>query len=102
MNRENRNFDDTYWRERNDRSYEDRSILRYLPQLNAAIADLRADPVLGPLHDTCVRLHRDKRDQLMTDPTYAGLYGHLRDLPPYPPGEFDLMTELGLDKELTL
>ncbi|SMX28014.1 hypothetical protein TRP8649_02126 [Pelagimonas phthalicica] len=99
VNRENRNFDDTYWKERNDGSYEDRSILRYLPDLNAAMDAFRADPVIGPLHEDCVRLHREKRDQLMADQTYAGLYGHLRELPPYPPGEYELMLELGLEPE---
>lgn len=96
VNRENRNFDDTYWRERNDRSFQDRSILRHAPRLEAAMSALRADPVIGPLHSECVRLHRQKRDQLMADPAYAGLYTHLRDLPPYPPGEYELMRELGL------
>lgn len=98
VNRENRNFDDTYWRERNDPSYEDRSILRYLPELTKAMDRYREDPVIGPLHEEAVRLHREKRDQLMADPTYAELYAHLKDLPTYPPGEYELMVELGLDK----
>lgn len=32
VNREHRNFDDSYWRERNDDAYEDLSIQRYLPR----------------------------------------------------------------------
>lgn len=96
VNRENRNFDDTYWRERNDPSYKDCSILRYAPALNAAMAGFRADPVIGPLHAACVRLHRHKRDQLLENPEYSGLFAHLRDLPPYPPGEYELMRDLGI------
>lgn len=40
VNRENRAFDDTYWRERNDAAWEDTSIQKYLPP---AHRDVRAD-----------------------------------------------------------
>ena len=40
MNRENRDFDDTYWRERNDPAWEDTSIQRYLPALEVALEEL--------------------------------------------------------------
>ncbi len=96
VNREGRVFDDTYWRERNDRAHEDTSILRHLPALEKALAELKADPVIGRLHDNCVRLHREKRDELMALPAYAEMHAHLRDLPPYPPGEYELIVELGL------
>lgn len=96
VNRDNRDFDDTYWRERNDPAFEDTSILRSAPDLRRALEALHADPVIGPLHDACVRLHQQKRDQLMANPDYAALFARLRDLPSYPPGEYELMQDLGL------
>ncbi|EBA09661.1 hypothetical protein SSE37_07633 [Sagittula stellata E-37] len=96
VNREGRVFDDTYWRERNDRAFRDTSIHRYLPALRKALAKLKADPTIARLHDDCVRLHREKRDALMAMPAYAEMHAHLRDLPPFPPGEYELMVELGL------
>ncbi|KPP88724.1 MAG: Glycosyl transferase family 2 [Rhodobacteraceae bacterium HLUCCO07] len=96
VNRENRAFDDTYWRERNDPAWEDISIRRYLPALDAALAELKADRTIRELHDEAVRRHREKRDQLMTQARYAEMYAHLKGLPTYPPGEYELMQELGL------
>ena len=96
VNREGRAFDDAYWRERNDPAWEDTSILRYLPALNAALAELKSDPELAGMHEDCVRLHRARRDALMEQPAYAEMFAHLKDLPPYPPGEMELMQELGL------
>ncbi|MBY6114646.1 glycosyltransferase family 2 protein [Mameliella alba] len=96
VNREGRVFDDTYWRERNDAGYEDRSILRYLPALEDALDRIKSDPEIARLHGECVRLHREKRDALMTQPAYAEMYAHLAALPALPPGEAELMEALGL------
>lgn len=96
VNRENRSFDDTYWRERNDPAWEDTSIHRYLPALDTALAELKADKAICELHDESVRLHREKRDQLMARADYAEMHAHLKGLPTYPPGEYELMKELGL------
>ncbi|MFW2587493.1 glycosyltransferase family 2 protein [Sagittula sp. SSi028] len=96
VNRENRAFDDTYWRERNDPAWQDRSILRYLPKLEAALAALKADAQIGALHEAAVTAHRAKRDALMAQPAYAEMFAHLKSLPTYPPGEYELMQELGL------
>jgi hypothetical protein len=96
VNREGRVFDDSYWRERNDPAWEDTSILRYLPRLEAALAELKADPEIGALHAACVRAHRARSDALMAQPAYAEMFTHLKDLPAYPPGERELMRELGL------
>ncbi len=56
VNRENRAFDLTYWRERNDAAYEDRSIQRYLPDLKQALSALKADPEIKAAHEYCVRV----------------------------------------------
>ncbi|WP_425070939.1 glycosyltransferase family 2 protein [Sagittula sp. S175] len=96
VNRENRAFDDTYWRERNDPSYQDTSIHRYLPALTAALDTLKADAQIGALHAASVAAHKAKRDDLMAQPAYAEMYRHLNALPTYPPGEYELMMELGL------
>ncbi len=96
VNRENRAFDDTYWRERNDPAWEDLSIRRYLPALKKALAGMKADPQIGPLHQACVAAHVARRDALMAQEDYAAMYAHLRGLPELPPGERELMKELGL------
>lgn len=95
VNRENRAFDDTYWRERNDPAYEDRSILRYLPALTEALAALKADPEIAALHDACCTAHRARAKALRAQPEYEQMAAHLKALPPYPPEEWALMQILG-------
>ncbi|MGR3541708.1 MAG: glycosyltransferase family 2 protein [Hasllibacter sp.] len=94
VNRENRTFDDTYWRERNDAAREDRSILRHLPRLRAEIARLKALDGIAALHDACVAAHRAKEERLMTD--WADLADRLRAAPTIPPAELALIEELAL------
>lgn len=96
VNRENRAFDDTYWRERNDAAYEDLSIRRYLPPLEAALAELKSDPEIAALHADCVRLHREKRDALLNQPAYQAMHDQLRAAPTLPPQEEELLRDLGL------
>lgn len=96
VNRDGREFDDTYWRERNDPAVEDVSILRYQPRLLNALDRLRQDPQINALHGDCVRLHRERRDALMAQPAYAEMYDHLAGLPLLPPGEAELAETLGL------
>ncbi|WP_424986132.1 glycosyltransferase family 2 protein [Microbulbifer sp. S227A] len=96
VNRENRAFDDTYWRERNDAAHEDRSILRHLPALKAAMAQLRGDPEIDALHRDCVARHRARRDALLRDPAYRDMRTQLRKAGPLPPQEEALIATLGL------
>lgn len=96
VNRENRAFDDTYWRERNDPAYEDRSIQRMLPALEAEIARLRADPEIDALHQEMVALHRDKRDSLLERPEYQQMRVDLKAASTLPPQEEALLRELDL------
>ncbi|MGR3803524.1 glycosyltransferase family 2 protein [Marinibacterium profundimaris] len=97
VNREGRAFDDTYWRERNDPAWEDLSIRRYLPALEAALAELKADPEIAALHDSAVRLHVEKRDALLAHPDYREMQAQLRAAPALPPQESALMDALGID-----
>jgi hypothetical protein len=96
VNRENRAFDDTYWRERNDAAVEDTSIQRYLPQLEAEMARLRADPVIDALHLECVGLHRARRDALLERAEYRAMRAQLQAASALPPQEEALLRELGL------
>ncbi|MFC3615863.1 glycosyltransferase family 2 protein [Lutimaribacter marinistellae] len=96
VNRENRAFDDSYWRERNDPAWQDLSIGRYLPRLQSALAELKSDPEIGQLHAEAVRLHRAKRDELLTKPQYRDMQEHLRTAPTLPPAEIELLSELGI------
>ena len=96
VNREHRAFDDTYWRERNDPAFEDTSIHRYLPALEAALAELKADPEIGALHDRCVAAHKARRDALLTQKDYRAMADQLRAASLLPPQEEAMLTALGL------
>lgn len=91
VNRENRDFDDTYWRERNDPAWQDTSIRRYLPRVKKEMAALMADPETRALHEEAVAAHRATRDRLMQDPGYAALHDRLSSLPTQSPKELDLI-----------
>ena len=96
VNRENRAFDDSYWRERNDAAFEDTSIARYLPDLHLALAELKSDPEIARLHETSVQLHRQKRDDLLKQPAYQEMQSQLRQASTLPPQEEALLEKLGL------
>ncbi|MEL7133630.1 MAG: glycosyltransferase family 2 protein [Pseudomonadota bacterium] len=96
VNRENRAFDDKYWRERNDAAWEDTSIWRYLPALKDALTELKADREIEALHDTCVRLHIAKRDELLAQPRYQAMRAQLQAASPLPPQEEAMLIALGL------
>ena len=96
VNRENRAFDDTYWRERNDPAWEDKSILRYLPALKKALAELKKDKEIGALHRLTVERHIAKRDALLAKPEYQHMQEQLRAASTLPPQEEAMLIELGL------
>ncbi|MEB3831190.1 glycosyltransferase family 2 protein [Phormidium sp. CCY1219] len=96
VNRENRAFDDTYWRERNDPAWEDRSIQRMLPALHDALAELKADPEIARLHAECVARHLARRDALLADPAYQQMRAQLQAAAPLPPQEDAMLQRLGL------
>ncbi|WP_223424244.1 glycosyltransferase family 2 protein [Tateyamaria pelophila] len=96
VNRENRAFDDTYWRERNDPAWKDTSIRRYLPALRKALAELKQDKEIKALHDEAVRQHIAKRDALLAKPEYVAMQAHLRTAPILPPQEEAMLIQLGL------
>ena len=97
VNRENRAFDLTYWRERNDAAYEDRSIQRYLPDLKQALSALKADPEIKAAHEYCVRSHRSRKSSLLKQPSYRKLRDQLQIADTRPPQETDLLAEMGLE-----
>jgi hypothetical protein len=66
-----------YWRRRNYLTEEDTRLLHLLPRLEAGIAGLKADPVLGRLHAEAVAWHRAKIAALKGDPDYARLFDDL-------------------------
>ena len=91
VNRENRAFDDTYWRERNDDAFEDLSIQKYLPALEAELANLKNDPEIKVLHDEAVAAHEATLKRLMKDPDYKALRKQLKSVPKISPQELALM-----------
>lgn len=95
VNRENRAFDNGYWRDRNDAAWQDLSIRRYLPALTKAMADLREDARIADAHQACVAAHRAKRDALMAQPAYQKLAAQLDACPALPPSEAKLRETLG-------
>ncbi|MFT5343206.1 MAG: hypothetical protein ACI9BH_002425 [Paracoccaceae bacterium] len=96
VNRENRAFDDTYWRERNDPAYVDTSISRYLPELMAALDELKSDPEIAALHDEAVQLHQARRDELLKQRDYQDMQTQLRAASKLPPSEDAMIKMLGL------
>lgn len=100
VNRENRAFDDTYWRERNDPAWEDTSISRYLPDLASEMAALMADEKIKRLHEDAVVLHRAKRDELLAQPAYLDMQKQLRSASKLPPQEEEMLVALGLPLDI--
>lgn len=100
VNRENRAFDDTYWRERNDPAWEDTSIHRYLPALRKQIEALKKQGNIAALHEACVAAHRAKRDALLEQKEYRDMQKHLRSASTLPPQEEAMLRDLGLLEEI--
>lgn len=98
VNRENRAFDDIYWRERNDPAWEDTSIQRYLPDLRIALNELKADGEINKLHKNAVNLHIAKRDTLLLEPAFRHMHHQLRAASTLPPKEEAMLIELGLSE----
>ncbi|QUJ77867.1 glycosyltransferase family 2 protein [Sulfitobacter albidus] len=96
VNRANRAFDDTYWRERNDPAWEDTSIQRHLPALAAEMDALKARGGIGALHEASVTAHRAKRDALLTHQSYIRMRRQLRRASTLPPQEEAMLRDLGL------
>jgi hypothetical protein len=96
VNRENRAFDDTYWRERNDPAWEDTSIQRYLPALKKQIDTLKAQGNIAALHEACVAAHIARRDALLEQKDYRDMQHQLRSASKLPPQEEELLRDLGL------
>ena len=96
VNREFRDFDDTYWRERNDAAYFDDSILRYAEPLAAEMARLKALPGIAELHEESVALHRAKLEELMAQDTYKEMRKQLQTCSPYAPNEAALRELIGM------
>lgn len=71
-----------YWVERNFNAEEDASILALAPARRAEEARLRADPVLGPLHEAAVAWRKARFLALLREEPYRALYGRLLMTPP--------------------
>lgn len=95
-NRESRAFDETYWRERNDPAWQDRSIQRHLPALRQSLEELKKDPEIKHLHDETVKRHKARRDVLLRRPEFRRLRDRLRVASLLPPQEEAMLVELGL------
>ncbi len=96
VNRENRDFDDTYWRERNDPAWQDTSIHRYLPAVQERIAALKSQGNVGALHEACVAAHVARRDALLESPRYRAMRAQLLSASKLPPQEESMLRDLGL------
>jgi hypothetical protein len=94
VNREHRAFDDTYWRDRNDAAWHDRSILRHATPLADEIARLKALPGVADLHEAAVAAHRAKRDALLGQPAFREMRDRLRTAPGLSAAEQAICAEL--------
>lgn len=64
-NRARKPVDIGYWADRNFNAFKEGSILRHLPALRAALAELRADAVLGRLHEAGLAWHRARAAEIV-------------------------------------
>ncbi|MEM6305004.1 MAG: glycosyltransferase family 2 protein [Pseudomonadota bacterium] len=96
VNRENRAFDDSYWRERNDGAHFDDSILRYEADLRAEMARLKALPGVADLHAEAVASHIAKRDELLAQDSYRKMRDQLLTAPKYAQAEMQILRELDM------
>jgi len=78
VNRENRNFEDDYWVDRNDASHEDDRILKYLPLLNAEMDRLMQLDGIADWHGKAVAAHTGRYDELMEIDAYVDLRDRLK------------------------
>ncbi|CAM5403380.1 glycosyltransferase family 2 protein [Frigidibacter albus] len=76
-NRDASTFDMSYWVERNFDTVEDRSVAPAAARAAPLLAELRADPVLGPLHDRAVAWRHTRFKALMRDEPFRALFGRL-------------------------
>jgi len=96
VNREQRAFDDSYWRERNDGGWQESSIKRHLTGLKKEIKALTSDPETARLHKECVAKHREKINELMAQEEYQAMRAQLLATTPIGPAEQKLLDEVGL------
>ena len=96
VNRENRAFDDTYWRDRNDVAHRDVTIQRLLSDVEEEIDRLRALPGICDLHEEVVMRHRAKLAELNAQPAYRAMRAQLKAAGTLPAAEAALIARLGL------
>ncbi len=84
-NRDANAFDLSYWVERNFVTDEDSSILSLATRASPIADALRADTVLGPLHDAAVAWRHACFESLMLEESFRGLFGRLLLTPPSRP-----------------
>ena len=73
VNREHRVFEEEYWNERNDTSYSDDSMLRYMDRLTDEMNHLKKLPNVQEIHSASVVAHREKASKLMATQFYQDL-----------------------------
>jgi hypothetical protein len=84
-NRDADAFDLSYWVERNFSTDEDTSIMALASRASPIAGTLRADRVLGPLHDAAVAWRRARFESLMLNEPFRALFGRLLMTPPSRP-----------------
>lgn len=76
-NRDAASFDMGYWVERNFSDVEDHSIQALAPRRAPILAALRADAVLGDLHQKAVEWRKQRFAALMQEENWRSLFGRL-------------------------
>lgn len=84
-NRDAEAFDMSYWVERNFAGERDDTIAALASRSAPIRARLRADDVLGTLHDAAFAWRRERFAELMLTEPYRALYGRLTITPPSRP-----------------
>lgn len=77
VNHTQRDQGENYWFRMSHNACEDRSIMRRLPQLEAEMARLLADPEIRAAHEDCVTRHQAKITQLLDRPDQKDFFAVL-------------------------
>jgi hypothetical protein len=71
-----------YWVERNFNTDQDTTIQSLAPARHAHLADLKKDPVLGPLHTKAAEWRAARFEALLQQEPFRALFGRLMMTPP--------------------
>ncbi|SFA71822.1 Glycosyl transferase family 2 [Poseidonocella pacifica] len=98
VNREDREFSESYWQDRNDSQVKDLEIRERDVVLRDEINFLKGLGNIAELHSYCTRKHAEKVSNLLSLEEYRGLYDNLGKLPSISIPELNFLKTIGLHR----